>query len=67
MENLWFYATKLSLNIEKPGLWYSILPQGKIADKLNLSTSDMSVNSDNLVKCLGLIFYPNLNFKTILS
>ena len=64
---MWFYGNKLSLNIEKPFLWYSILPQRRIADKLNLSTSDMSVKSDNLVKCLGLIFYPNLNFKTILS
>ena len=67
MENLWFYANKLSLNIEKPVLWYSILLQRRIADKLNHSTSDMSVKSDNLVKCLGLIFDPNLNFKTILT
>ena len=50
MENLWFYANKLSLNIEKPGLWYSILPQRRIADKLNHSTSDTSVKSDNHVK-----------------
>lgn len=67
MENLWFYANKLSLNIEKPVLWYSILPQRRIADRLNHSTSDMSVKSDNQVKCLGLIFDPNLNFKTILT
>ena len=32
--NQWFYANKLSLklNIEKPILWYSILPQRRIAD-----------------------------------
>ena len=52
------------LNIEKPFLWYSILPQRRIADKLNHSTSDMSVKYDNQVKCLGLIFDPNLNLKS---
>ena len=51
------------LNIEKPFLWYSILPQ-RIADKLNHSTSDMYVKYDNQVKCLGLIFDPNLNLKS---
>jgi len=38
--NLWFYANKLALNTEKPVLWYSILPQRRITDKLNLSASN---------------------------
>ena len=60
-----FYANNLSLNIEKPFLWYSILPERRIADKLKHS-SDMSVKSDNQVKCLRLIFDPNLNLKSYL-
>ena len=52
------------LNIKKPFLWYSILPHRRIADKLNLSASNMSVKSDNQVKCLGLLFDPNLNLKS---
>ena len=59
-------ANKLSLNIEKPVLWYSILPQSTIAPKLNLSISNMSVRSDNHVKYLELIFYLNLNWKPYL-
>ena len=47
---LWFYANNLTLNIEKPALWYPILPKRRIVDKLNLSTSNMSVKSDNQVK-----------------
>ena len=65
--SLWFYVNNLTLNIEKPALWYSILPQRRIVDKFNLNTSDMSVKYDNKVKCLGLIFEPNLNFKIILT
>ena len=48
--SLWFYVNNLSLNIEKPIPWYSICPQRRIADKCNLSTSNMSVKSDNKVK-----------------
>ena len=48
--SLWFYVNNLSLNIEKPIPWYSIRPQRRIADKCNLSTSNMSVKSDNKVK-----------------
>ena len=35
-----FYPNNLSLNIEKPFLWYSILPLRRIADKLNLIASN---------------------------
>ena len=49
--SLWFYDNNLSVNIEKPFPWYYILPQRRIADKLNLSASNiMSVKSDNQVK-----------------
>ena len=40
-----------------------VIPFSHKEGKLNLSTSDMSVKSDNQVKCLGLIFDPNLNLK----
>ena len=41
-------------------------PQRRIAHKLNLSISNTSVNSDNQVKYLGLIFDSNLNWKPYL-
>ena len=42
---------------------FCVIPFSHKEGKLNLSTSDMSVKSDNQVKCLGLIFDPNLNLK----
>ena len=41
-------------------------PQRRIAHKLNLNISNMSVKSDNQVKYLGLIFDFNLNWKPYL-
>ena len=41
-------------------------PQRRIAHKLNLSISNTSVNSDNQVKYLGLIFDSNLNWNPYL-
>ena len=41
-------------------------PQRRIAHKLNLRISNTSVNSDNQVKYLGLIFDSNLNWKPYL-
>ena len=41
-------------------------PQRRIAHKLNLSISNMSVKSDTQVKYLGLIFDSNLNWKPYL-
>ena len=41
-------------------------PQRRIAHKLNLSISSMSVKSVNQVKYLGLIFDSNLNWKPYL-
>ena len=62
----WLYANKLSLNIEKTSLVVFHSPQRRIAHKLNLSISNMSVESGNQVKYLGLIFYSNLNWKPYL-
>ena len=45
-------------------LFYS--PHRRIAQKLNLSISNMSVKSDNQVKCLGLVFDSHLNWKPYL-
>ena len=41
----WLYANKLSLNIEKTGFVVFHSPQRRIAHKLNLSISSMSVKS----------------------
>ena len=62
----WLYANKLSLNIEKTSFVVFHSPQRRIAHKLNLSISNTSVNSDNQVKYLGLIFDSNLNWKPYL-
>ena len=43
----WLYANKLSLNIEKTSFVVFHSPQRRIAHKLNLSISNMSVKSDN--------------------
>ena len=53
----WLFANKLSLNIEKTSFVVFHSPQRRIAHKLNLSISNMSVKSDNQVRYLGLIFY----------
>ena len=50
----WLYANKLSLNIEKTSFVVFHSPQRRIAHKLNLSISSMSVKSVNQVKYLGL-------------
>ena len=53
-------------NIEKTSFVVFHSPQRRIAHKLNLSISNMSVKSDNQVKYLGLIFDSNLNWKPYL-
>ena len=63
----WLYTNKLSLNIEKTSFVVFHSPQRRIAHKLNLSISNTSVNSDNQVKYLGLIFDSNLNWKPYLQ
>ena len=60
----WLYANKLSHG--KPSFLVFHSPQRRIAHKLNLSISNMSVKSDNQVKYLGLIFDSNLNWKPYL-
>ena len=62
----WLFANKLSLNIEKTSFVVFHSPQRRIAHKLNLNISNMSVKSDNHVKYLGLIFDSNLNWKPYL-
>ena len=62
----WLFANKLSLNIEKTSFVVFHSPQRRIAHKLNLNISNMSVKSDNQVKYLGLIFDSNLNWKQYL-
>ena len=62
----WLFANKLSLNIEKTSFVVFHSPQRRIAHKLNLNISNMSVKSDNQVKYLGLIFDSNLNWKPYL-
>ena len=62
----WLFANKLSLNIEKTSFVVFHSPQRRIAHKLNLNISNMSVTSDNQVKYLGLIFDSNLNWKPYL-
>ena len=62
----WLFANKLSLNIEKTSFLVFHSPQPKIAHKLNLSISNMSVKSDNQVRYLGLIFDSNLHWKPFL-
>ena len=62
----WLFANKLSLNIEKTSFVVFHSPQRRIAHKLNLNFSNMSVKSDNQVKYLGLIFDSNLNWKPYL-
>ena len=59
------YANKSSLNIEKTSFVVHHSPQRRIAYKLNLSISNMSVKSDNHVKYLGLIFDSSLNWKKL--
>ena len=59
----WLFANKLSVNIEKTSFVVFHSPQRRIAHKLNLSISNMSVKSDNQFKYLGLIFDSNLNWK----
>ena len=59
------YANKSSLNIEKTSFLVYHSPQRRIAYKLNLSISNMSVKSDNHVKYLGLIFDSSLNWKKL--
>ena len=58
----WLFANKLSLNIEKTSFVVFHSPQ-RIAHKLNLSISNMSVKFDNQVRYLGLIFGSHLNWK----
>ena len=65
MGSQWLYANKLSLNIEKTSFVVFHSPQ-RIAHKLNLSISSMSMKSVNQVKYLGLIFDSNLNWKPYL-
>jgi len=56
----WFYANKSSLDKGKNS--FSVFhSRQKIAHKSNLSISNMSVKSDNQVKHVRRIFYPNLN------
>ena len=62
----WLFANKLSLNIEKTSFVVFHSPQRRIAHKLNLNISNMSVKSDNQVIYLGLIFDSNLNWKPYL-
>ena len=62
----WLFANKLSLNIEKTSFVGFHSPQRRIAHKLNLSISNMSIKSDNEVIYLGLILYSNLNRKPFL-
>ena len=62
----WLYANKLSLNIDKTSFVVFHSLQRRIAHKLNLSISSMSVKSVNQVKYLGLIFDSNLNWKPYL-
>ena len=62
----WFYFKKLSLNIEKTSFAVFHSPQRRIAHKLNLNISKMSVKSDKHVQYLGLIFDINLNWKPYL-
>ena len=62
----WLFANKLSLNIEKTSFVVFHSPQRRIAHKLNLNISNMSVKSDNQVKYLGLILDSNLNWKPYL-
>ena len=58
----WLYANKLSLNIDKNSFVVFHSPQKRIAHKLNLSISNLSVKSDTQVKYLELIFDSNLNW-----
>ena len=60
----WLYANKLSHWKTSFLVFHS--PQRRIAHKLNLSISNMSVKSDSQVKYLGLIFDSNLNWKPYL-
>ena len=62
----WLYPNKLSLNKGKNSFSVFHSPQ-RIAHKSNLSTSNMSVKSDNQVKHVGRIFDPNLNWKQYLN
>jgi len=62
----WLYANKLSLNIEKTSFVVFHSPQRRIAHKLNISISSMSVKSVNEVKYLRLIYDSNLNWKPYL-
>ena len=57
------YANKLSLNIEKNSFVVFHSPQRRIAHKLDLSISNVSVKYDYHVKYSGLIFGSNLNWK----
>ena len=52
--------------IEKTSFVVFHSPQKRIAHKLNLNISNLSVKSDNQVKYLGLIFDSNLNWKPYL-
>ena len=62
----WLFANKLSLNIEKTSFVVFHSPQIRIAHKLNLRISNMSVKFDDQVKYLGLIFDSNLIWKPYL-
>ena len=62
----WLFANKLPFNIKKTSFVVFHSPQRRIARKLNLSISNMSVKSDNQVRYLELIFDSNLNWKPFL-